>query len=175
MRGLHGSGSRAAGGGLPLTSAAGHAAIVGLAAAGLATAALALGTGSVAAQTTRDSAAIEATALDYIEGWYEADAERMERSLHPQLAKRIVNRDPAMGGPVVVTSALELVQQTRAGGGSASPPSQRRTAVTILDLFGNAASVRVDAGGWIDYMHMGRFGDRWLIVNVLWELRPESP
>ncbi|HEX6315687.1 MAG TPA: nuclear transport factor 2 family protein, partial [Gemmatimonadaceae bacterium] len=40
------------------------------------------------AQTAADSAAIRAAALDYIEGWYEGNAERMERALHPELAKR---------------------------------------------------------------------------------------
>ena len=44
-------------------------------------------------QGAADSAAIRATALDYIEGWYEGNAERMERALHPELAKRIVNTD----------------------------------------------------------------------------------
>ncbi|HEY7728879.1 MAG TPA: nuclear transport factor 2 family protein, partial [Candidatus Eisenbacteria bacterium] len=46
-----------------------------------------------AAQTAADSAAIRATALDYIEGWYTGDAARMERALHPGLAKRIVQRN----------------------------------------------------------------------------------
>jgi hypothetical protein len=26
-------------------------------------------------------------------------------------------------------------------------------------------------GGWIDYKHIAKFGDRWLLVNVLWERR----
>jgi hypothetical protein len=34
---------------------------------------------------------IEQACLDYIESWYEADGARMERALHPELAKRIVN------------------------------------------------------------------------------------
>ena len=36
-------------------------------------------------QTPADSAAIRATALDYIEGWYTGDPVRMERALHPEL------------------------------------------------------------------------------------------
>lgn len=40
-----------------------------------------------------DSAAIRATALDYIDGWYTGDAARMERALHPELVKRIVMTD----------------------------------------------------------------------------------
>ena len=49
-----------------------------------------------------------------VEGWYTGDAARMERALHPELAKRI----------------------------------------------------------WIDYMHMAKWNGRWVIVNVLWELKP---
>ena len=33
-----------------------------------------------AAQSAADSAAIRATALDYIEGWYEGNADRMARA-----------------------------------------------------------------------------------------------
>ena len=36
-----------------------------------------------------DAAAIRQTALDYIEGWYEGNPERMERALHPELAKEL--------------------------------------------------------------------------------------
>jgi len=38
-----------------------------------------------------DNASIKKTALDYIEGWYAGDAARMERALHPELAKRMIN------------------------------------------------------------------------------------
>ncbi len=42
--------------------------------------------GALDAQTSADSAAIRQAALDYIEGWYEGNAERMERALHPDLS-----------------------------------------------------------------------------------------
>jgi len=29
----------------------------------------------------------------------------------------------------------------------------------------------VDAGPWVDYMHMVRWQGRWVILNVLWETR----
>ena len=44
-----------------------------------------------------DEEGIRRAALDYCEGWYNGDAERMERSLHPELAKRIVRTDPETG------------------------------------------------------------------------------
>src|SRR5688572_20651239 len=52
-----------------------------------------LSVGQVNAQSTPDSELIKQAALDYIEGWYEGNAERMERALHPELAKRIVNTE----------------------------------------------------------------------------------
>ena len=42
--------------------------------------------GSATAQSAADSAGIRSAALDYIEGWYTADARRMEQALHPELA-----------------------------------------------------------------------------------------
>ena len=123
------------------------------------------------AQTAADSAAIRATALDYIEGWYEGNAERMERAVHPDLAKRIINTDPRGRNVLGHQSAMTLVQNTRRGGGRETPRAEQRTDVRILDVFGNSASVRVDAGGWIDYLHIARWNGRWVIVNVLWENR----
>jgi len=116
-----------------------------------------------------DAAAIEACARDYIEGWYAGDAARMERSLHPELAKRIIARRPDGRSTLQTMGAMTLVQSTRARAGK--PETGKRADVKILDVFGRTASVRVDAESWIDYMHMAQEDGRWRIVNVLWELR----
>jgi Putative lumazine-binding len=128
-----------------------------------------------AAQTAADSAAIRQAALDYAEGWYAADGPRMERALHPELAKRRVVTDERGRSRLTQMSALTLVQGTAQEGGRDTPADQRRTDVRILDVFEGAASVRVDMGGWIDYLHLARWNRRWVIVNVLWETRPEAP
>lgn len=128
--------------------------------------------GRMDAQTSADSTAIRQAALDYIQGWYEGSAERMERALHPDLAKRIVNVDQRGRSVLGHQSAMTLVQKTRGGGGKDTPVSERRTDVRILDTFGNTASVRVDADRWIDYLHIARWNGRWVIINVLWENRP---
>ena len=67
--------------------------------------------------------------------------------------------------------AQQLIEGTRRGFGRDTPEAERRRDVTILDIFGNVASVRADMSGWIDYMHMARWNGEWRIVNVLWELR----
>lgn len=125
------------------------------------------------AQSAPDSAAIRATALDYIEGWYAGNAERMERALHPELAKRIVNTNPNGRNSLGQQGAMTLVNNTRSGGGKNTPVDQQRKDVRILDIFGNTASVRVDAATWVDYLHVARWNGRWVIVNVLWEMRPQ--
>ena len=125
------------------------------------------------AQSAADSAAIRATALDYIEGWYAGDATRMERALHPELAKRIVETDQRGRSRLGQQSAMTLVMSTRRGGGTDIPADQRKSDVRILDVYGNAASVRVQAATWVDYMHVAKSNGRWVIVNVLWELEPQ--
>jgi hypothetical protein len=118
---------------------------------------------------------LKKTALDYAEGWYNGDAERMERALHPDLAKRVLMPDPRSGkGRVEQMSAMTLVQYARAGGGKSTPADQRKAEVKVLDVYGNAACVRLDMQDWIDYLQMSRIGGEWKIVNVLWELTPES-
>ena len=126
-------------------------------------------------QSAADSAAIVETARDYIIGWYEGDSARMERALHPQLAKRIVRTGPDGRSTLGHMTAAELVRGTRSGGGRNTPSEHRRSDIRILDAFGGAASVRVDAANWVDYLHLAKSDGRWLIVNVLWELRPRSP
>lgn len=124
------------------------------------------------AQSAADSTAIRQTALDYIEGWYQGDAERMARAVHPELVKRIRVTDPQSGVTWIdEMGKTKLVGGTQAGYGTRIPEERRRNDVTILDIFRNAASVKVDAADWIDYMHMVRWSGGWVIVNVLWEQR----
>lgn len=124
-------------------------------------------------QTPSDADLIKQTALDYIEGWYEGNAERMERALHPELAKRIVRRDDRGRYGLGQMSAMSLVQGTRMGGGKDTPKDKQQKDVTVLDIFGNAASAKVVASDWVDYLHLAKWNGRWVIVNVLWELKPK--
>jgi hypothetical protein len=126
--------------------------------------------------STEDLTAITQTALDYIEGFYDGDSERMERALHPELAKRIAHADPVSGrSHLAEMSALALTQFTRAKSGRPTPKAERQSDVAVLDIFENAASAKVVAAGWIDYLHLSRFNGRWVIVNVLWEMKPGQP
>lgn len=118
-----------------------------------------------------DRRAIIQAVLDYIEGWYQGDAERIERSLHPELAKRIIFADPRGFDRLEPISALALVIATRRGAGRRTPVECQRKDISILDAFGNTACVRVDAAEWVDFLQLGKLDGKWQIVNVLWEKR----
>lgn len=134
-----------------------------------------IGAAALSQAEDADRAAIEATALDYGMGWYEGDAERMERALHPDLAKRVVFPDPeTKKGKINHMDADKLVDMTRAGNGKAVPAESRKAAVTILDVYGNVACVKLEMLDWVDYMQMAKLDGRWVIVNVLWEPTPEA-
>ena len=127
---------------------------------------------SAQAQTSADSAAIRRTALNYVEGWYEGNAERMESALHPELAKRIVLKDEQSGKSFLnVMGATSLIQGARRGGGKNTPKEEQQKDVYILDIYNNAASVKAIMSGWIDYLHIAKWNGEWKIVNVLWEYK----
>jgi len=121
-----------------------------------------------------DEAGIRGAALDYLEGWYTGDAERMERALHPDLAKRIVRVDPkGKWDRVENMSAMTLVQYTRQGYGKKVPVDERVAEIKILDVYDNAATVRAEARDWVDFLHIGKVNGEWKIINVLWVMKPK--
>ena len=127
---------------------------------------------SAQTSASAEDAAIRQTALDYIEGWYEGNPERMERALHPDLAKRIVRTGPQGQNRLDQMSAMSLVQGVRRGGGKMTPKERQQKDVTVLDVYENVASVKIVAADWIDYLQMAKWSGRWVIVNVLWEMKP---
>jgi len=114
-----------------------------------------------------DLESIELAATDYIEAWLTGDADRMADCLHPDLTKRAIDVDAATGrASVDAMTHRDMVEATAAGRGT---KLAREYEVVILDVFRNVATAKVDSAGYVDYLHIGRFEDRWRIVNVLWE------
>jgi len=133
---------------------------------------LVLGVSVSFAQTDSDREAIKRTALNYAEGWYEGNAEKMESSLSPDLAKRIVRTNPQGQSGLGQMTAMALVQGTRGGSGKQTPKEEQQKDVTILDAMSSAATVKVEMRDWVDYMHIGKMNGKWVIINVLCEMKP---
>ena len=115
-----------------------------------------------------DVAAIYRAASDYYGGWYDADVERIGRSLHPDLAKRAL-RWNERGKPFLHHLSKErMLEITKEGGGSDIPKTKQHYEISILDRYEEIASVKVVAYEYIDYLHLVKQDGEWLIVNALW-------
>lgn len=112
--------------------------------------------------------AVEAVAYDYVDGQLEGDPRRVARSLHPDLAKRAVETNPDEVFALRRMSKEELVELTRQGA-LKTPKDQWSRSVRVLDIAGDVAVARVETPWFTDFFHLGRFGDRWVIVNAMWQ------
>jgi hypothetical protein len=120
---------------------------------------------------TEQRAAILATAVDYIESWLDGDAERMAHCLHRELVKRSVAYDADGSCRLVTVSQADMVSATAQGYGRRY---ERPYDATVLDAFGDIATVRVFSSVYMDYLHVARIDGRWQLVNVLWQRRPDA-
>ena len=118
---------------------------------------------------------VRVTALNYIEGAYSGNAERMEQALHPELTKMLLNRDRATGEPSLYKmGASNLIEGTRAGQGNLDP-ERRNIEVDIFDISHDMALVKVTSAMYIDLLQIGKVNGEWKIINVLWVPNPARP
>jgi hypothetical protein len=119
--------------------------------------------------------AIKKAALDYIDGSFSGDAERMERALHPELSKVIPYILPETGRVMLnKMGAGLLIEGTRAKKGLLEE-GKRNIEVTLLDVGLGLASVKVTSAMYYDFLQMAKIEGQWKIVNVLWKMNPNAP
>ena len=114
--------------------------------------------------TTADEAAIREAVLDYFEGWFDGDAARMERALHPELAKRSLE-----GGSIEHVTARQMIEATAAGAGERRDPGEREIDVRVVEVYDSIATVVVHSNVYREYVHLVRTPNGWRIVNALWD------
>lgn len=115
-----------------------------------------------------DRQAIIRTLEAYIQAWFQGDAAAMEQCLHPGMTARLLQAEPEADA-VLGVQAFRRSQGIQAVLGSHTHPLSRQSTITVLDVSGHSASARADLGGWVAYVHLADTGERWAIVNVLWE------
>lgn len=113
----------------------------------------------------------KAGVLDYIEGVYEANTERIERSVHPALAKRgfFVNNYEVTES---IMTFAQFIEHTKTYNKDGQFPPDAPKEIAIYEVFDHTASVKLIAAWGIDYMHLAKYDDRWMIVHVLWQTAP---
>jgi hypothetical protein len=116
-------------------------------------------------RTTAETAIVEAV-LDYFEGWFDGDASRMERALHPDLAKRSLEED---GRTLDETTAEWMIDATARALGRERDPGDRRIEVEVEDIHGTIANATVRSAVYREYVQLVQTPEGWKIVNALWE------
>jgi hypothetical protein len=117
-------------------------------------------------ERTAAEAAVVNAVLDYFEGWFDGDAGRMERALHPGLAKRSLQKD---GRTLDETTAEWMIDATARGLGGERDPGDRRIDVEVEDVYDTIANVTVRSAVYREYVQLALTPEGWKIVNTLWE------
>ena len=117
-----------------------------------------------------DEEAILATVSDYIEGWFDGDASRMERALHPELMKRCRGIEGDDPDALETLTAREMIDATAEGEGRVEDAADRQSEVKIDYVNGDIASVTC-LWSYVDLLHLIRMPEGWRIVNAAWRLR----
>ena len=116
----------------------------------------------------QDRLSIISTLEEYIRAWFGGDATAMERCLHPDLTARLLQLESETKDASGIRT-LARSQGIQAMLGTCTHPMERHSEITILDIAGHSASARAILGDWAAYVHLSFTGERWAIVNILWE------
>jgi hypothetical protein len=121
-----------------------------------------------------DRAAVERAGLDYVEALYEARPELITKSVHPELTKFGFGRRSAdeeyQKFPMNFEQLRTLAERWNADGSNANESSPKK--VEVLDVLDKIASIKLTAEWGIDYMHLAKYEDRWMITQVIWQSPP---
>jgi Putative lumazine-binding len=120
------------------------------------------------AGSREEHAEVVATALDYFEGWFDGDVERMDRALHPGLAKRSLGQVEPNSPELRSVTKEQMLGWTAKGEGKREDPGDRRIDVQVIDVYGNIASVVIRSAVYREYVHLVSTDDGWKIVNAVW-------
>lgn len=128
-------------------------------------------------QSKEDSLAIKKAALDYVEGWSKGDVNRIQFAVSPELSKRrvAVNANLVyvqdMSLSLLCVSAMANAKGVRMP--DLTPGKEMVQEVKILDIEGTNASIKTwnEKYGFFDYVHLSKAGGKWMIINVLWDMR----
>ena len=126
------------------------------------------------AQSNSERDAVKQAVLDYVVGIYEVNSARIERSVHPELAKRGFYKKPGETGYTQgIMTFDQLVKLAASYNKDGRVPKDAPKEVVIYEVLDQTASVKLIASWGIDYMHLAKYNGKWMICNVMWQIHPK--
>ena len=124
-----------------------------------------------------DNKALHRAAMDYVEGFYYAKPELLERSLSKELSKFGYYRPKTAktygkGSKMNYEQALQLAKKWNIKNHRKLESSPKQ--VKILDRLDRTAAVKVSAVWGVDYMHLEKVDGKWKIRHVIWQSLPKA-
>ncbi|SHI86082.1 nuclear transport factor 2 family protein [Algibacter luteus] len=123
-------------------------------------------------QNNTDKEGVENACLNYIEGFYQGDENKLKESLQPALNKFGFWKDKTSNQYKQVDhmsfeKALEFARNVLEKKKFPNPDAPKK--IEVLDIGNVIASAKVTAWWGIDYILLSKRDDIWMIEQVLWE------
>jgi hypothetical protein len=119
-------------------------------------------------QTAKDIEDIKQILADYVDAFYNADPVKMEGLLHPNLVHRQVVKPDSDKSVLYDSTKDTIVFFVKSGGGKFTPRDSFKVETTILDVQNNIASAVIKTE-YVRYLHLAKFNNKWVIINILWD------
>ncbi len=101
--------------------------------------------------------AVKQACLDYVEGYFDSDGNRIAQGVHPSLVKRTIKGN----------TILEMTREQLIGVAVAKKRAKPPITVEVYDIYNGLAVAKITSG-FVDYVQVAKFEDKWQVVNVLW-------
>jgi len=120
-----------------------------------------------------EKAAVYQAALDYIEGVYEVQPAKIEKSVHPNLTKYGFMRRPTgeyAPGRMTYQELLGVAASWNKDGKRDLSIKK----VEVLDILDQTAVAKVTAQWGIDYLQLAKYDGQWKTINIIWQTHPTT-
>ena len=119
-----------------------------------------------------DKEGVKKACMNYLEGFYEGNSDKLTAYLQPSLNKFGFWKDDDTNSYRQVNhmsfeAALAFAKNVKEK--KEFPAADAPKKVEVLDISNTIASAKVTAWWGIDYMLLSKRGDKWMIEQVIWE------
>ncbi|MFT5145027.1 MAG: hypothetical protein ACI80V_003689 [Rhodothermales bacterium] len=129
------------------------------------------------AQDMSDSDGVHAAVLDYLEGIYDVQPERIEQSVSPALVKfgwYQSNPDAEFQGSPMTFEQLKGLAASWNKDNRQNITADTPREIVVLDVLSKTAVAKLTAMWGIDYFQLEKIEGRWMIRHVLWQSHPSA-